>query len=334
MKRIVLLFAALFCIAAAPLDTPLQMLAMPLHDPWIVAEKGTYYLFTSNIGAVSGTPGVGAMVYRSTNLRDWSRPQAVFVLPQTLWANGGGWAPEVHAYHGRYWLFITLHNESAALPPGTTGHPAYRRGTVLAVSDTLAGPFKLVRDGQTIAPPELMTLDGTLYRDRKGKPWLVYAHEWIQVANGAMEALPLDDTLAAAGRPTQLFKASEAPWVAGEYQDDRKERVYVTDGPELFRTHTGTLLMLWSSYDKGSYVQSVARSRSGEINGPWEQLPPLVRDDSGHGMLFHSFDGALMMVLHHPFKNARGRLYEMRDAGDHLEVIRERTDLDGAQTKP
>ncbi len=46
-------------------------------------------------------------------------------------------------------------------------------------------------------------------------------------------------------------------------------------------------------------------------------------------MLFKTFDGQLMMVLPRPFKNARGKLYEMKDFGDHLEVVRERIDLDG-----
>jgi hypothetical protein len=76
-------------------------------------------------------------------------------------------------------------------------------------------------------------------------------------------------------------------------------------------------------------VQAQARSKSGTIKGPWEQLPPLVWQDSGHGMLFHTFEGQLMLVLHRPFRNARGKLYEMQDAGDHLEVMRERTDMDG-----
>jgi len=35
------------------------------------------------------------------------------------------------------------------------------------------------------------------------------------------------------------------------------------------------------------------------------------------------------MVLHRPFNNARAKLYEMRDDGDHLSIVRQRTDLDG-----
>ena len=71
------------------------------------------------------------------------------------------------------------------------------------------------------------------------------------------------------------------------------------------------------------------RSTTGELAGPWEQLEPLIVGDSGHGMLFHTFEGQLMMVLHQPFRNARGKLYEMEDLGDRLGVARKRDDLDG-----
>jgi beta-xylosidase len=117
------------------------------------------------------------------------------------------------------------------------------------------------------------------------------------------------------------------------------ENHYVTDGPELFRTKDGHLLMLWSSYERNrfgrdDYVQTLARSKSGELKGPWEQLPPLVRNDSGHGMLFRSFDGKLMLVLHQPFKNARGKIYEMEDLGDTLRVAKYREDLSGPALGP
>ena len=101
--------------------------------------------------------------------------------------------------------------------------------------------------------------------------------------------------------------------------------------------------MLWSSYGKGGYVQTVARSKSGKLAGPWEQLAPLIGNDvlpggndSGHGMLFHTFDGQLMMVLHQPFRNARGKLYDMEDTGDTVRIVRAREDLHSrpATTQP
>ena len=128
---------------------------MPLHDPWIVADRATrvYYLYTSNVASITGVPGIGTMLYTSRNLHDWTRPKVVFRIPRGIWANAGGWAPEVHAYRGRYWLFTTLHNETAKLPPSRSGRTTYRRGTVLAVSDRLEGPFRLVRSGAPVAPP-------------------------------------------------------------------------------------------------------------------------------------------------------------------------------------
>lgn len=344
MKTFLMFSAALALLgsaAAAPAapsaDAALTLPSMPLHDPYIVADSAshTYYLYTSNVPAVSGQCGVGIMVYTSRDLHDWTRPRLVFSLPKDGWANGGAWAPEVHRWKGKYYLFTTLHDEAAAIDkPSASGWKAYRRGTVLAVADRPEGPFTLANGGQPLAPDDMMTLDGTLFVDAAGKPWYVYAHEWIQVADGSIEALPLTDELKPAGPPVVLFHASDAPWAKGQAPTapdgtPAKARVYVTDGPELLRSKDGSLLMLWSSYDANGYVQSVARSASGRLAGPWTQLDPIVRRDSGHGMLFDSFDGKRMLVLHRPFKNARGKLYEVRDAGGRIEVLNERVDLDG-----
>jgi beta-xylosidase len=316
---------------------PLAMPEMPLHDPFVVADKAshTYYLYTSNLPAMSGRCGVGIMAYTSQDLKSWSRPRLVFSLPADSWARGGAWAPEVHAWRGKYYLFTTLHNQAAAIDsPSSSGWPAYRRGTLMAVADRPDGPFTVVNGGEPVAPAQLMTLDGTLHVDRDGRPWFVYAHEWIQTGDGTIEALPLTKDLKPAGAPVLLFKASSAPWARGQRPvapdgTPAKTTVYVTDGPQLYPSRDGSLLMLWSSYDQNGYVQAMARSASGKLTGPWEQLDPIVRRDSGHGMLFDTFDGKRMLVLHRPFKNARGKLYEVRDAGGRLEVLNERVDLDG-----
>ena len=337
MKLHWLLAAALLAPSGcAPLPRPateapatLTMPNMPLHDPWIVADKasGTYYLYTKNEQRMTGDPRIGTMVYTSRNLRDWTAPKLVFTLPEGIWANEGAWAPNVHRYRGRYYLFTTLHNEGATLPPGATKRPTHRRGTVAAVADRPEGPFTLINGGEPIAPASLMTLDGSLWSEN-GRNWMIYAHEWIQVADGRMEAVPLDRDLKASGPPITLFKASDAGWAAGQKQPEG-DTVYVTDGPELMRTRTGQLLMLWSSWGSDGYVQSIARSATGKLEGPWVQLLPLVRGDSGHGMIFNSFDGKMLLVMHRPFNNARGKIYEVEDRGDRLHIVRQRRDLDG-----
>lgn len=59
-----------------------------------------------------------------------------------------------------------------------------------------------------------------------------------------------------------------------------------------------------------------------------------VDNDSGHGMLFRSFDGKLMLVIHQPFQNARGKIYQMVDTRDNLQVVRFREDLSGPPLPP
>ncbi|MFI7402291.1 glycoside hydrolase family 43 protein [Streptomyces sp. NPDC049541] len=331
----------------------MQLPDMPLHDPFIVADRatGTYYLYTSNEPSVSGVDGTGTMVYRSHDLRDWTRPVVVFLAGNQSgsWATDGAWAPEVHELDGRYYLFTTLHNEDRPLPvppANQWGTPFqlrnYMRGTITAVSDSLLGPFTAVEPARPTPPENLMTLDGTLHVDRSGQPWMVYAHEWLQTIDGTMEAVRLTPDLAGTvGDPVFLFKGSDAFWLGEQIPAGVPAQLppYITDGPQLHPAPDGSLLMLWSTYEKnlvgkdgtvsGGYVQTYAVSESGEITGPWRQHRPLVRDDSGHGMLFHTFDGRLMMVLHRPFENARGKLYEMQLVGHELRVLRQRTDLDG-----
>ncbi len=125
-----------------------------------------------------------------------------------------------------------------------------------------------------------------------------------------------------------LFKASDAPWAKGQKQP-AGDTVFVTDGPEFFRTKTGVLLMLWSSYDAKGYVQSQARSKSGTLAGPWEQLEPLVRVRQRPRHAVQALrrpvdDGGPPPVQERPRQ-------ALRDArrGDRLEIVRQRIDLDG-----
>ena len=340
MKTLLAVLACVPALCAAAPDAPLRMPEMHLHDPFVVADKArkTYHLYTSNVPAMSGECGVGIMAYTSRDLLNWTRPKVVFKLPQDSWAKDGAWAPEVHQWRGKYYLFTTLHNEQAAIDkPSSSGWKTYRRGTVMAVADQPEGPFVLANGGEPVAPSDQMTLDGTLHVDKQGKPWYVFAHEWIQTADGTIEAMPLTADLKPAGQAAVLFRASSAKWARGQSPvapdgTPAKARVYVTDGPQLYYSKDGSLLMLWSSYDANGYVQSVARSASGDIKGPWTQLDPIVARDSGHGMLFDTFEGKRMLVVHRPFKNARGKLYEVRDAGGKIEVLNQRVDLDGDAT--
>lgn len=299
---------------------PHALANLPCHDPYILPVPGGYLLYTSfdsahwasQIPEGSDYPapdGTGVLAWWSPDLQHWGSPRVVFTVPRGAWADpaAGPWAPEVHAWNGRYVLATTLHASEDLLlevrQRGTlialenAGPDRYnfrpsRRGTILAVADDPTGPFELLDPAHSHTPPEFMALDGTLVRDEAGAPWLVYAHEWVQIMDGTIEAVPLDEDLTVSGDPVHLFRGSEASWFAHVLPSTQALAPYVTDGPQLVALPGGALGMIWASYrpdpgfETGEYVETQAISRSGALTGPWEQGDVLVGGNAGHGMLF------------------------------------------------
>jgi hypothetical protein len=163
---------------------------------------------------------------------------------------------------------------------------------------------------------------------------MVYCHEWMQIIDGTMDAIPLKTDLSGpAGKPFTLFRASDAAWVKemnslGEITFGMKLPGWVTDGPFLFTTQTGRLGMLWSGWGSNRYAQGVAYSASGKLKGPWiQEKDALVTDNAGHGMLFRTFDGKLLMILHYQSLNPekpgprKPMFLEVDDSGDKLKII-------------
>ena len=80
----------------------------------------------------------------------------------------------------------------------------------------------------------------------------------------------------------------------------------LTDGPFLYKTKNGRLIMLWSNIDNGGYCVRIAFSSNGRVDGKWLQQPGYLyqknnqRADGGHGMLFTAPDGAMMLAIHSP----------------------------------
>ncbi len=258
------------------------------RDPFVlpVPEENAYYLF-GTLGSTCWDKRPEAVCcYRSTDLHSWSEPIAAFTPDASFWSQQEYWAPEVHAYQGAYYMFITLHS------------PTMRRGTQILRSSHPAGPYEPISDGP-VTPADWECLDGTLWVEN-GQPYMVFCHEWVQVTDGEICAIPLSDDLSrATGDPVTLFKASDAPWV-NSLQMGTHGDVYVTDGPFLFTLPGGLLGMLWSSFQAGRYAQGIATSATGVL-GPWVQQPAaLANDDAGHGMVFQAYDGQWYLALHKP----------------------------------
>jgi arabinan endo-1,5-alpha-L-arabinosidase len=288
-----------------------------IRDPFVVPIKheGIYYLFgTTDANPWSGK-GTGFDCYTSHDLREWTGPIPAFRPPTEFWATTNFWAPEVHFFNGRYYMFASFKADKLY------------RGTQVLVSDVASGPYVPLTE-LPITPPDWECLDGTLHVDISGNPWLVFCHEWVQVHNGAMYAMRLSpDLKQAVGRPVFLFNASEGAWVRQpEWPEKGASRHfpdYVTDGPFLHRLASGSLIMLWSSIGDKGYAMGIARSESADIAGPWRQeAEPLWAEDGGHGMIFRTFDSRLMLTFHRPNNTPEERpvFIEIEEVGDGIRI--------------
>ena len=281
-----------------------------IRDPFILREGETYYLYGSTDKDIWRSIGTGFDVYRTSgDLEAFEGPFPVFRPPEGFFAEKNFWAPEVYRYEEGYYMFATF-------------LPAHgRRGTAVLRANSPMGPFVPLTN-EPITPGGWECLDGTLFVE-DNVPYMVFCHEWQQIGDGQICAMPLTkDLTKAAGKPKTLFAASEAPWA--KPLTGRAPGSYVTDGPFFYRAKSGALLMLWSSFgEDGGYCIGVAVSQSQRLLGPWEQQPkPLYAADGGHGMLFDTADGQLYLAIHTPNNTPMERAVFLRleEAGETLRL--------------
>jgi beta-xylosidase len=249
---------------------------------------------------------MGFDVYISDDLENWSEPISVFEGSDDFWGTHNFWAPEVHKYNGKFYMFASFICEGR------------NRATQILVSDTPDGKFVPISDSPA-TPSEWMCLDGTLYVDKNNKPHIVFCHEHIQIDNGTICEIELSEDLTTpVSEPRLLFKGSDPWWARKNYHN------YVTDGPFFYRGDSGNLYLIWSSFNDTGYVQAVCRSDNGDITGNFDHnLPLLAEKDGGHGMIFKSFEGKTYLVLHRPNSNPNERpvLTEIIEKDGHLETV-------------
>ena len=294
-------------------DIPLD--SIRLSDPCILADKKTnmYYM-----------TGTGGLLWKSKDLALWEGPYQVAATNPSSWMGKHPqiWAAELHQYKDKYYYFATFTNNAVRID-SVKGNVIPRRASHVLVSDKAEGPYRPMED-PTYLPAHMPTLDGTFWVDTDGKPYMVYCYEWLQNWNGTIEKIELKPDLSGSvGEGKLLFKASDSPW-SKEMENGKEIFNKVTDGPWLFKTGTGRLGMIWTSWIYKDYTQGVAYSESGTLDGPWVHEPePITPPNYGHGMLFQTLEGKWLMSVH-SHKDVNGRyiriphLFEVDLSGDKL----------------
>ena len=274
----------------------LKLSEIRMRDPYILPYNGVYYLY----GRVTHAPEERYLyVYRSTDLENWEEPVPVFTIEEDSWYSTEMWAPEVHIYKSKFYMFITILGKHGL------------RGTQIAVCDTPDGTFvPLMKRSAT--PLEQSCIDGTLYVEND-VPYIVYSHDWpdnyikdkgyylgeiwaVQVSEDLKEQKGIPFRLfTSLESPISATKAAIQPW--GEGMVSR----YGTDAPFLNLLSDGRLLLTWSPIPGMNYVVVGAISESGSIRGPWKHYDKTIFDkDGGHAMFFDDFNGQKKMCIHCP----------------------------------
>jgi arabinan endo-1,5-alpha-L-arabinosidase len=248
-----------------------------IHDPVIIKEKDTYYVFCT--GRLPGATGT-IPIRRSKDLRKWTLSGTVFdKLPDwALKAVPGArdaWAPDISFFSGKYHLYYSV---------STFGRN--RSAIGLATTPTLdpASPeYRWTDQGMVIestpGADDWNAIDPNLVIEKKDKLWLTWGSFW-----GGIKMRRIDPaTGKASDKDTTLYSLCSRPRSAPGVAPGVPGAV---EAPFIVRH--GKYWYLFVSYDfccrgaKSDYY--VVAGRSKEITGPYagKDGRPLI---SGGGTL-------------------------------------------------
>jgi arabinan endo-1,5-alpha-L-arabinosidase len=176
----------------------------PVHDPAVIKEKSTYYVFCTG-----GRAGQGVIPIRtSTNLRTWKQSGYVFdALPE--WAlreipqARNAWAPDVTFYNGKFHLYYSVSSfgsRNSAIGLATT-----------RTLDPASPDYKWVDEGLVLRSyqdkDDWNAIDPNLVIQDDRNAWLVWGSFW-----GGIKMRRIDPTT---GKPsptdTTLHSLSSRP---------------------------------------------------------------------------------------------------------------------------
>ncbi|MBC8083523.1 MAG: arabinan endo-1,5-alpha-L-arabinosidase [Hymenobacter sp.] len=255
MKNLFCLLLLLTGLRVQAQDAPPRI---PAHDPVLIRQNGTYYMFCTGRGIAS---------WSSKDMKTWKREQPVFA-EAPAWAvqaipgfkDNSIWAPDISLHNGVYYLFYSV----SAFGKNTSCIGLATNKTL----DPAAPNYKWEDKGRVIqsVPGRDMwnAIDPNLIRDAAGTPWLTFGSFW-----SGMKLVRLRPDLTAPAQPEQwrtLASRPRDPRLTDSLPGDA-----AIEAPFLFRH--GAYYYLFTSFDyccrgpQSTYKMVVGRSKT--LAGPY-----------------------------------------------------------------
>jgi arabinan endo-1,5-alpha-L-arabinosidase len=282
LSSVIVLFTALHICAQSPRNYSLSGDIAGTHDPSIMKEGNTWYVF-----ATGKAPAGGQFAVRcSIDLQHWKLCGQVFdAIPVWIHARSPGtqelWAPDISYVNHEYRLYYAY----SLFGKNTSG-------IALAVNKTLdpsSPDFKWMDRGLVLeskVEDNFNAIDPNFILDEKGHAWLVFGSFWDGIKMRRLDdttglVSTTDTTLYSLARRAKPADAASAPpglppnWQAVE-------------APFIVRH--GGYFYLFTSWDlccrglKSTYKTMVGRSKS--ITGPYaDQAGKLLTEGGGTELL-------------------------------------------------
>jgi arabinan endo-1,5-alpha-L-arabinosidase len=260
IKSVFILFALMLSATiSAQLDKPKPFndTLIPVHDPVIIRQDSTYYIFCT---------GQGVTVFSSEDMKHWKPEKPVFDKAPG-WAvaaipgfTGHIWAPDISFHNGRYYLYYAV----SAFGKNTSCIGLVTNKTL----DASSKDFKWTDHGKVIqsVPGRDMwnAIDPNLMMDENKTPWLVFGSFW----NG-IKMVKLSDDLTSVAQPETWYT------VASRKRDpvlpDSVAGDAAIEAPFIYKHENYYYLFVSFDYccrgEKSTYKMMVGRSE--KIYGPY-----------------------------------------------------------------
>lgn len=305
MKKIIMGLLAIITLTVAYA----QQTDIRVHDPVMIKENDTYYLFCT---------GWGISVFSSKDMKTWKEEPSVFGRRPPEWTQeilpgfrGHMWAPDISYYDGYYYLYYSV----SAFGKNTSA-------IGLAVNKTLnpeSPDYKWEDKGmivRSIPGRDLWNaIDPNLIVDEEGYPWLTFGSFWE-----GMKLVKLIPNRTQLATPEEWYTIAKRK--RSHFTDDRRAGDAPIEAPFIFKKDSMYYLFVsWDYCCRGeNSTYKVVVGKSQDVQGPYLDKEGNAMHEGGGSLVIegnenwagvghnsaYTFDGKDYLVFH---------AYDIKDEG-------------------